>query len=341
MWYNGRGVSWLRSVPCRDELVLVDNIGYSATGEVLNCNCEEVACAVAVTLHADKVLLLCSGPEAYPRREDGGMIKWLPLSEARQYLFGKEKPRSHVYASLEEAEASADFSSESASGENNALQQAWLGSEEYEQWAVQGTSLKLSTAVFSCASGVPRSYVLDSLVEGALLLELYTPDGIGCMVSRDLYEGIRNARPSDLKGIQRLLAPLEESGELKPRAEDDLACELPRFVVMQRDQEIIACGSLGLFHKTKMAEIAALVVHPSSRGEGRGDALLQYLEQRALREGMSRIFLLTTRTAEWFIQRGFSHQGAAQSSHWLPAEKVPEVDPNRNSQLFIKEIVDN
>lgn len=46
---------------CSDDLVLVDNLGYTSTGQVVNCNCQEVAAAVAISLGADKLILLTSG----------------------------------------------------------------------------------------------------------------------------------------------------------------------------------------------------------------------------------------------------------------------------------------
>lgn len=70
-------------------------------------------------------------------------------------------------------------------------------------------------------------------------------------------------------------------------------------------------------------ELAAFCVHPSYRGSGRGDSLLDYVEQDARLKGMRRLVLLTTRTADWFEQRDFvmddyAHQRFASrpSYHW-------------------------
>lgn len=52
-------------------------------------------------------------------------------------------------------------------------------------------------------------------------------------------------------------------------------------------------------------ELAAFCVHPSYRGSGRGDSLLDYVEQDARLKGIRRLVLLTTRTADWFEQREF------------------------------------
>ena len=56
---------------------------------------------------------------------------------------------------------------------------------------------------------------------------------------------------------------------------------------------------------TQCGELAAFCVHPSYRGSGRGDSLLDYVEQDARLKGIRRLVLLTTRTADWFEQRDF------------------------------------
>jgi amino-acid N-acetyltransferase len=72
--------------------------------------------------------------------------------------------------------------------------------------------------------------------------------------------------------------------------------------------------------------------------EGRGDQLLQYLENRATGEGIEKIFLLTTRTADWFVQRGFIRAGAARDSPLLPPGK--KLQEGRNSQLYLRTLIE-
>ena len=83
-----------------------------------------------------------------------------------------------------------------------------------------------------------------------------------------------------------------------------------------------------------VAEIAAFAVRPGYRNEGRGDQLLEYLEREARRENIEKLFLLTTRTADWFTARGFTHAGAAEKSPLLPPGK--KTLPGRNSQLYVR-----
>ena len=74
------------------------------------------------------------------------------------------------------------------------------------------------------------------------------------------------------------------------------------------------------------------------RGSGRGDSMLDYAEQEARRQGIRRLVLLTTRTADWFEQRDFVFSGQAFTSLLLPAARRAKINPARNSQLYVKEL---
>lgn len=106
-----------------------------------------------------------------------------------------------------------------------------------------------------------------------------------------------------------------------------LACVLLQD--LGRSGEGVLCG-----------ELAAFCVHPTHRGSGRGDSLLDYVEQSARTRGIQRLVLLTTRTADWFIQRDFKSDGCAHKSSLIPDSRRLVIDPARNSQLYHKEILD-
>ena len=59
--------------------------------------------------------------------------------------------------------------------------------------------------------GVLRAHILPP-TSGALIQELYTTDGIGTLISRDVYDGIRLATAADIPGILTLIEPLEARG---------------------------------------------------------------------------------------------------------------------------------
>jgi amino-acid N-acetyltransferase len=206
---------------------------------------------------------------------------------------------------------------------------------------------------------------LDWTVPGALLLELYTFDGVGSMVSRDRYEGTRAARPGDWAHIKSILEPLAREGVTVAVDDAALIDEVTRgvFHVVERDGKIIACAALRKYRdrddaarspgaeadggpatsasssaRRVTAEVGSFAVRVGYRNEGRGDQLLSYLERTALRAGVTRLFLLTTRTADWFVERGFIFAGEAKGHPLLPAGKV--VKEGRGSQLYIRALVD-
>ena len=221
------------------------------------------------------------------------------------------------------------------------------------QWRVEGCPQEVCAAVFSCKAGVRRAHLVDYTVPGALLLELYTYDGVGAMVSRDQYEGTRPAKPGDWIHIKNILEPLAKEGTTVVMSDEALIKEVSggNFSVMERDGKVIACAALRRYEcrpgtsegaeceeTWPVAEVAAFAVRPGYRNEGRGDQLLQYLESRARSAGIEKLFLLTTRTADWFVERGFIHAGAAIDSPLLPPGK--QAQEGRNSQLYIRTLKD-
>ncbi len=77
-------------------------------------------------------------------------------------------------------------------------------------------------------------------MQGALLLELYTRDGINgvCMIAADLYEGIRPAQLGDQAEVAALLGMLRESGYELPFPLSDLANRLDCVTVMEREGKV-------------------------------------------------------------------------------------------------------
>ncbi len=189
-------------------------------------------------------------------------------------------------------------------------------------------------AVQACGRGVRRAHLIDRHVDGALLLELFTRDGIGTLITADIYEGTRKATIDDVGGILELIAPLEMEGILVRRSRERLETEIDRFTVVERDGMIIACAALYPFKDEAMAELACLAVHPSYRDGGRGEALLTYIEREAKLQGLQKLFVLTTRTTHWFQERGFRPSQIAD----LPIDRQRLYNYQRKSKVLSKEL---
>lgn len=187
-------------------------------------------------------------------------------------------------------------------------------------------------AVAACHNGVRRAHLIDRHVDGALLLELFTRDGTGTMITADVYEGTRRATIDDIGGLLELIQPLEAAGVLVSRSRERLEIDIDYFTVVERDGTIIACAALYPFPEKKAAEIACFAVHPDYQGAGYGSALLEHMETEAGLLGVERLFVLTTRTSHWFRERGFA-PGSVQD---LPVARRRLYNYQRSSKVYIK-----
>lgn len=192
----------------------------------------------------------------------------------------------------------------------------------------------LRLALQACRSGVRRVHLVARGVDGGLLLELFTRDGIGTMITRDIFEGLRRATIDDVGGLLEVIRPLEADGTLVRRSRELLEMEIERFVVLERDGTIIGCAALYPFPGERIGELACVAVQEDYRNGGRADALLGYIERQARDLGLQRLFVLTTRTAHWFRERGFDPAEVND----LPVQKKALYNLQRRSKVFIKDL---
>lgn len=192
----------------------------------------------------------------------------------------------------------------------------------------------LVSAIDVCSHGIQRVHIVNRLVDGALLQELFTRDGTGTLINADTYEGMRQATIDDVGGILELITPLEEDGILVRRSRERLEVEINHFTVIERDGMVIACTALYPFDGASGAELACLAVHPDYRGNGRGDALLGFIESKAKQLQLQQLYVLSTRTSHWFQERGFK-QIDTQS---LPVERQSMYNFQRQSKVFCKDL---
>ena len=167
-----------------------------------------------------------------------------------------------------------------------------------------------------------------------LLLELFTRDGVGTMVSAEAYDTRRRATVDDIGGILELIAPLEEQGTLVRRSRDKIETEIGDFLVLERDGAIIACTAIHRFPDDRVAELACLAVDEAYRMIGRGDYLLCEAEKEVRAEGIQRLFVLTTQATHWFKERGFADASIAD----LPVQRQQLYNYERGSKVLIKKL---
>ncbi|HET7794716.1 MAG TPA: amino-acid N-acetyltransferase, partial [Rhizobacter sp.] len=124
-------------------VLLLSPFGFSPTGEAFNLTMEDVATSIAIALQADKLMFVAEVPGVRENPAD---------------------PESPVDTELAVADAE-------------------------KLLAVQGDAAQPSDTVRylqhcmrACRAGVERSHIIPFAVDGAVLMEVYTHDGIGTMV---------------------------------------------------------------------------------------------------------------------------------------------------------------
>jgi amino-acid N-acetyltransferase len=111
-----------------------------------------------------------------------------------------------------------------------------------------------------------------------------------------------------------------------------------QFAVIERDGMIVGCAALYPIPtkatEAPSAEIACVAIHPSYRKSNRGAELLDYLEAKAHNKGIKSLYVLTTRTALWFIEQGFEPAEVDD----LPEARQAMYNLQRNSKVFVKRL---
>ena len=277
-------------------MVLLSPFGFSPTGEAFNLTMEDVATSTAVALQADKLLFVT---EVAGIREDPADEE-TPI-DTELALADAER----LLASLPRPQVPTD------------------------------TAFYLQHCVRACRGGVERSHILPFAIDGSLLMEVFTHDGIGTMVVDEKLESLREAGPDDVGGILQLIEPFERDGTLVRRERNEIERDVANYSVVEHDGIIFGCAALYPYPEARTAEMAALTVSPLSQSQGDGERLLKRIEQRARAAGLDSIFVLTTRTMHWFIKRGFTQV----DPEWLPEARKRKYNWDRRSQVLAKKLV--
>ena len=124
------------------------------------------------------------------------------------------------------------------------------------------------------------------------------------MVAQDPLERLRAARIEDVGGILRLIEPLEADGTLVKRSRELLEMEIDRFSVLEHDSVIVGCAALYPFAEDGAR--ARLPGRPSRLPQCRRRRPTAAQSNAGRRAASKRLFVLTTRAAHWFIERGFA-----------------------------------
>jgi amino-acid N-acetyltransferase len=276
-------------------LVLLSPFGFSPTGEAFNLTMEDVATSTAIALRADKLLFLTEVPGI------------------------RENP----------SDADSGIDTELALADAKRMLAALPSPTQPSD-----TAFYLQHCVRACEGGVERSHILPFAMDGALLLEVFTHDGIGTMVVDEKLESLREATADDVGGILQLIEPFERDGTLVRRERTEIERDIANYSVIEHDGIIFGCAALYPYPEARTGEMAALTVSSQVQGQGDGERILKRIEQRARAMGLDSIFVLSTRTMHWFIKRGFVQ---VDPEH-LPEARKKKYNWDRRSMVLVKKL---
>ncbi|MDE2439921.1 MAG: amino-acid N-acetyltransferase [Betaproteobacteria bacterium] len=296
---------------------VLDGIDMQYAGKVRKVDSEGINAQLGL---GNIVLLNCEGPSPT------GEIFNLQMEEAAEAVAVAIRADKLVY--LTDSRGVTDKSGElvdamTADEVDDMLKKA--------EWLSPDIRRYLPCSMRATRSGVGRVHLIGYEQDGALLRELFTHDGVGTVVTRESLENIREAKPDDIAALIALIEPMEEEGILVHRPRELLEREIDRFSIMLHDNIIVGCAAL-YPHSEDEAELACLAVAPDQREWGYGEQLMKRIEKRARKAGIKRLFVLTTRTEHWFVERGFK-LGTVDD---LPAAKRDMYNYQRRSKVLFK-----
>ncbi len=274
-------------------LVLLSPFGFSLTGEAFTLTMEDVAASAAIALQADKLAFMTEVPGIRESLDDAESAIDTELA-----LVDAKRMLATLPAPTQPSDA----------------------------------AFYLQHCVRACEGGVERSHILPYAADGALLLEIFTHDGVGTMVVDEKLESLREATADDVGGILQLIEPFERDGTLVRRERTAIERDVANYTVIEHDGIIFGCAALYPYPEARTAEMAALTVSPLSQGQGDGERMLKHIEHRAKNMRLDSIFVLTTRTMHWFLKRGFTRV----DPEWLPEARKRKYNWDRRSQVLVK-----
>jgi amino-acid N-acetyltransferase len=192
---------------------------------------------------------------------------------------------------------------------------------------------ELSMAIKAAIAGVPRVHIISGNEEGSVLKELFSNIGSGTMIYADEYESIRPLENKDISDVLRLMEPLMRRDILVNRTACDIQAKKDDYAVFEIDSRIHACGALHDWGEAQ-GEIAAIATDPNYADIGLGRRIVRYFIERAVKQGMQRVFVLTTGAQDWFEALGFTEAPVDS----LPENKRRLYNKDRKSKVFAKDL---
>lgn len=140
---------------------------------------------------------------------------------------------------------------------------------------------------------------------------------------------VRRAKIKDVPQLVKMVNQYATRGEMLPRPLSQVYNSIRDYVVIERNEQIVACGALHVVWDN-IAEVRTVAVAPDQIGQGLGRKIVEYLIEDAYQLELPQIFTLTYKPA-FFEKFGFTRVDKKQLPHkaWqdcLNCPKFPECD---------------
>ncbi|MCF6334400.1 MAG: amino-acid N-acetyltransferase, partial [Spirochaetales bacterium] len=273
-------------------------IGWNYKGKPYNISSDELAVSIGEIVQADKLFFIGSDP----------------VLKSENYTFPGDSGIDHEgRISRMDIIAVEEF-----------LKLNSMGNQDLE---------KVVIALGAAKRGVHRIHILNGRSKGVLLEEIFSNLGVGTMIYGNEFERIRKMVPSDISGVLRIMEPFVKDGTLVLRDRRSLLNKIDDFVIYETDGVIHGSAALTVY-PSGLAEISAVAVDRKYIKLGIGSKLVSYLIEAALHKNLKQIFLLTTRTSDWFENIGFREVDVTD----LPRERQESYNNSRNSKVLVYDL---
>ncbi len=146
----------------------------------------------------------------------------------------------------------------------------------------------LRAAAAACQRGIPRVHLLNGRMQGVLVDELFSNQGVGTMVHADSYREIRALGDEDIPELLGMIGRSVRRTKLVARTYEDIQARRDDYRVMAIDGNVVGSVALHEYRDEDCAEVACLYVKQAHEGRGYGAGLVRHAENLARARGIGR-----------------------------------------------------
>ena len=278
------------------EIVIISPLGFSPIGDIFNLSYEKTAAEVSSAIKADKLIYYMNHNGLLNLK--GDLISELTTHKAENLI---------------------------KSIENNS------SPEKAPNISINDFNI-LKSSMYAIKNNVPKVHLVNRSYDGSVIEELFTQRGSGTIFTEYPLEIIRQAEIKDVKKIYQLISPLGNKGILMNRAKEQIEKDINHFYVIEHNHDLIGCAAL--YKYNLMAEIACFAIEREYQNKGYGNKLLKFCEKHSKKMGISEIFLFTTQSEHWFLEKEF----ISSKKEGMPIKRKKYYQTERNAKFFTKKL---